>query len=84
MTTLVTTAHSAYSSGAHLVVDGIYEVASHHVGKTLVEIIGDNLFTGGKIRRAEYYMNRSRNLLHQHFAHLPLDDQQTIRDRFLL
>lgn len=79
----MTTAHSALSSGAHLV-DGFYEVASHHVGKTLIAIIRDNLFTVGKIRRAEYYMDRSRALLQHHFVHLPVDDQETIRDRVLL
>lgn len=79
----MSTAYSANSPGAHVIIDGFYEVASHHLGKTLIENIRDNLFLGGNIRRAEYYMGRSRTLLQQNFPHLPQGDQENIRDLFL-
>jgi len=74
---------SAHSTSGPQIVNGIYEVASHHVGKTLVDNIRNSLLMGGNLRRADYYMSRSRILLQQHFANLPFDDQETIRDRFL-
>jgi len=69
--------------GTHITFDGFCEIASHHVGKTLIKSIADNLLMGGTIRRAEYYMGRSRSLLQHFFAHLPLEDQENIRDQFL-
>jgi hypothetical protein len=59
------------------VINGVYEVASHHVGKSLVDVIR-NCFTGGKMRTGDYYLNRSRSLLHQHIASLPRKDRDAI------
>lgn len=75
---------TAHSAPGPLIVNGLYEVAGHHVGKTLIDNIRNSLLMGGKIRRAEYYMDRSRTLLQHYFPHLPLGDQENIRDRFFL
>jgi hypothetical protein len=77
------TAPSADSSGTHVVIDGFYEVASHHLGRTLIKSMRDKLFIGRKIQRAEYYWGRSRTLLQHYFPHLPQGDQENIRDLLL-
>ena len=71
------------TASSQVIIDGFYEVASHHLGKTLIENIRDNLFLGGNIRRAEYYLGRSRTLLQHYFPHLPQEDQNNIRDLFI-
>lgn len=62
------------------VINGVYEVASYHVGKSIVDVIR-NCFTGGKMRGGDYYLNRSRSLLHQHIASLPRKDLDAIRNQ---
>ncbi|KAI9444376.1 hypothetical protein BJY52DRAFT_1420819 [Lactarius psammicola] len=44
------------------IINSIYEVASHHVGKSLVDAIR-NSFTRGKIRRGNYYFVSFGNLI---------------------
>ncbi|KAI9447392.1 hypothetical protein H4582DRAFT_1883 [Lactarius indigo] len=64
------------------IINGVYEVASHHVGKGLLDIIRDR-FTDGKIRSGHYYFNRTRSLIRQHYPGLPLKDQNTIHFEFV-
>ncbi len=63
------------------IVNGVYEVASHHVGKTLVDVIRD-CFPSGKIRSGNYYFSRSRTMILQHYAHLEPGDQDIIHRAF--
>ncbi len=63
------------------IINGIYEVASHHVGKSLVDVVRD-CFTRGKIRRGDYYFGRVHPMIQQHYARLELDDQNTIDFEF--
>ncbi|KAH9017274.1 hypothetical protein EDB84DRAFT_1522173 [Lactarius hengduanensis] len=63
------------------VVNGFFEVSSIYLGRGLVAGI-KNSFTGGRIRRGDFDMTRSRNLLKQHLRQLPLEDQHFIRQKF--
>ncbi|KAH9054577.1 hypothetical protein EDB83DRAFT_2616696 [Lactarius deliciosus] len=63
------------------IINGIYRVASHHVGMSLVGVVR-NCFTRGKIRRGDYYFGRVHPLIQQHYAQLELDDQNTIDFEF--
>ncbi|KAN0128069.1 hypothetical protein V8E53_014106 [Lactarius tabidus] len=63
------------------IVNGAYEVASHHIGKTLVDTIR-NCFPSGKIRRGNYYLGRSRYMLAQHYARLEHEDRCAIGHEF--
>lgn len=60
--------------------DNFYEVSNVLLGRGLVQSI-KNSFPGGRKRRADFNMKRSRNLLQQHLAQLPLSDQQFIREK---
>ena len=63
------------------VVSGFYEVSSVFLGKGLVASIKSS-FTSGRIERADFDMNRSRNLLKQHLHVLPRDDQVFVLQKF--
>ncbi|KAH9053385.1 hypothetical protein EDB87DRAFT_212977 [Lactarius vividus] len=63
------------------IINGIYEVASHHVGKSLVGAVR-NCFTHGKLRRGDYYFSRVQPLIQQHYATLEFDDQNAIDFEF--
>ncbi len=59
------------------IINGAYEVADHHVGKSLVDVIR-NCFTSGKIRGGDYFLGRSRSLLQQYNPALPSNDRNAI------
>ena len=63
------------------IINGVYEVASHHVGKTLVDTIR-SCFPNGKIRRGNYYLSRSRTMLAQYYARLEYEDQDAIKHEY--
>ncbi|KAN0141210.1 hypothetical protein V8E53_000966 [Lactarius tabidus] len=75
---MATLQSSDYSSH---VINGVYEVASHHVGKSVFDVIR-NRFPSGKIRGGNYYMDRSRSLLKQHYTSLPRKDREAISVQF--
>ena len=60
------------------IVNGAYNVASYHVGKSLVNVFR-NSSTGGKIRNGDYHLNRSRPLMQQFYSVLPNADQDNIK-----
>ncbi|KAH9168184.1 hypothetical protein EDB89DRAFT_1993479 [Lactarius sanguifluus] len=60
----------------HLI-NGAYEVASHHAGMKIVDVIW-NCFTSGKIRGGDYFFGRSRSLLQQYYPSLPSNDRNMI------
>lgn len=64
---------------AHPIINGTYEVpvASHHVGKRIVDVIW-NCFTSGKIRGGNYFLDRSQSLLRQHYPSLLPQDRRAI------
>jgi len=63
------------------IVNLVHEIASHHVGKGLLDIIR-NSFTGGKIRSGDYYFSRTRTMIQQHYPGLPFNDQNAIHFEF--
>jgi len=63
------------------IMDGIYELSNVYLGRGLVASIRDS-FPGGRKRRADLNMKRSRNLLQRNLSQLPLSDQQFIREKF--
>ena len=63
------------------ILGGLYEVSDAVLGKGIVASIR-NSFPGGRKRRADFNMKRSRNLLQQHLPQLPLEDQHFIREKF--
>lgn len=54
-----------------------YEVLSHRVGKSLVDVIRKHL-TSGKIRRGDYYFGRMQTMIRQHYAQLEFEDKMKI------
>ncbi|KAH8985756.1 hypothetical protein EDB86DRAFT_2957765 [Lactarius hatsudake] len=64
---------------AHII-NGMHEVASHHIGKGLVDVFR-NTSIGGKIRQGDYYLSRSNTLIQQYYAWLPTEDQDSISAR---
>ncbi|KAH9162950.1 hypothetical protein EDB89DRAFT_2079281 [Lactarius sanguifluus] len=63
------------------VINGVHEVASQHVGKTIVDVIR-NCFPSGKIQRGNYYFRRSHTMILQYFPQLEIEDQDTIHREF--
>ncbi len=63
------------------IINGVHEVASHHVGKGILDIIRDR-FTDGKIRSGNYYFSRTRTMIQQHYPGLPLNDQNAVHFEF--
>ena len=63
------------------IVGGFYEVSGVFLGWGIVAGI-KNSFTSGRIRRGDFDMNRSRNLLQRHLRQLPLGEQNFIRRSF--
>ena len=62
-------------------VNGAYNVASDHVGKGLVNVFR-KYSTDGKIRKGDYYLNRSRPLMQQFYWVLPNADQDSIQSEY--
>ena len=63
------------------IINGAYDVAGYHVGKSLVDVIR-NSSTGGKIRSGDYFLGRSRPLIQQFYSELPNEDQNNIHYRY--
>ncbi|KAF8263960.1 hypothetical protein EI94DRAFT_1739625 [Lactarius quietus] len=59
-------------------INGIYEVASHHVGKSVVDVLRECFTTSGKLRRGDYYYDRVHPMIQQHYKQLDTDDQNMI------
>ncbi|KAN0139103.1 hypothetical protein V8E53_003105 [Lactarius tabidus] len=62
-------------------VSGAYEVASHHVGTSLVDAIR-NLFPSGKKRRGDYYLDRSNPLIERYYDRYDPEDQDAIQSEW--
>ena len=61
------------------VINGIQEVARHHLGKGIVSVFRKCFqLTGGQIRDGDYLFGQSRNLLRQYYTLLPHQDQDNI------
>lgn len=58
-------------------VSGAYEVASHHVGTSMADIIR-NLFPRGKKKRGDYYFDRATPLMEQFCDMYEPEDQDEI------
>ena len=61
---------------------GVFEVASHLVGKSIVDSLRKNFTGDGKMQRGDFYMNRSRELLQRHLEIIRPDDKTTIREKY--
>ncbi|KAH9033886.1 hypothetical protein EDB85DRAFT_1041370 [Lactarius pseudohatsudake] len=59
----------------------IYDVASYHVGKSLVDVARNSL-TGGKIRSGDHHLDRSRPLIHQFYAGLPNNERNAVHNGY--
>lgn len=68
---------TVFDSPHFLTQAGAYEVASHHVGKSVVDVI-QNLLPGGKKRRGDYYLDRADSLIEQNYEKLRPQDQDLI------
>lgn len=71
----MSTAQSVESS-AHII-NGMHEVARHHIGKSLVDVFR-NSSVGGQLRKGDYYLDRSYILVQQCFAGLLQEEQDNI------
>lgn len=59
------------------IVNGVHEAASHHARKGILGILWGS-FTRGKIQSGNYYLSRTRTMIREHYAGLPLEDQAII------
>ena len=75
----MSTAQAPDYSAVHII-NGMHEVASHHIGKSIINVFR-NTSIGGKIRQGDYFMSRSNTLIQQHYAWLPEKDKEVISVR---
>ena len=75
----MSTANSLDSSAPFT--NGGYRIASYHVGKSLVDIVR-GYFPSGKIRRGDYYFDRSRPMILEHYDRLEPQDQSAVQNEF--
>ena len=61
---------------------GVFEVTSHLVGKSVVDSLRKNFTGDGKMRRGDFYMNQSRELLRRHLEIIRLDDKTAIQEKY--
>lgn len=62
------------------VINGVHDVAGHHLGKTIVDVVRNSFTTGGKIQNGDDFLDRSRLLIQQYHPVLPNDDQGAIQN----
>ncbi|KAN0139104.1 hypothetical protein V8E53_003106 [Lactarius tabidus] len=62
-------------------INGVHEVASHHLGKSVFDAIR-NCFTSGKVREGDYFFRRSHTLIREYYDSLPIQDQDAILMEF--
>jgi len=60
----------------------IFEVASHLIGKAIVDILRENFTGDGKMQRGDFYMNQSRELLRRHVEIIRRDDKPIIQEKY--
>jgi hypothetical protein len=61
------------------IINGVHEVAGHHLGKSLVNVFRDCFsITGGKVRDGDYLLSRSRSLIRQYYESIPTQEQEII------
>jgi hypothetical protein len=58
---------------------GIFEVASHALGRKVINSLRKNFTSNGKMRSGDFYMNQSREMLQRHLQIIDLEDQGNIR-----
>jgi len=61
---------------------GVFEVASHLIGKAIVDSLRKNFTGDGKMQRGDLYMNQSRELLQRHLEIIKLDDKTIIQEKY--
>jgi hypothetical protein len=61
---------------------GVFEVASQFINQKIVEAIRKNFSGDGKIRRGDFYMAQSRELLQMHFQEIRIKDKHNILRMF--
>jgi len=64
------------------IVGGVLEVASHLVGKHIVDSLRKNFTGDGKTQRGDFYMDRSRELLQTHLEVMDRKDRTTLRQQY--
>ena len=60
------------------IVEDIFEVGSHFIGREIIETLKKNFTGDGKAREGDFYMNQSRALLQTHLQMISLDERTTI------
>ena len=65
-------------------VEGVVEVNAHLVGDSLIDSLRRTFTVNRQIEQADYFMDRSLNLLEKHLQLMLLSDQMTIRSQYLL
>jgi len=60
----------------------IFKVASHRIGKAIVDILRENFTGDGKMQRGDFYMNQSRELLRRHLEIIRRDDKPIIQEKY--
>ena len=60
----------------------IFKVASHRIGKAIVDSIRENFTGDGKMQRGDFYMNLSRELLRRHLEIIRRDDKPIIQEKY--
>lgn len=64
------------------IINGVYDVAGYHIGKSLVDVFRDYLTSSGRIRNGDYFVSRSRPLIQQFYPSLPNGDQNAIQNEY--
>jgi hypothetical protein len=64
------------------IINGAYDVAGDHIGKSLVDVFRNTFTSGGKTRHGDELVSRSRPLIQQFYRTLPNADQNTIQNEY--
>ncbi|KAI0294569.1 hypothetical protein BC826DRAFT_1175352 [Russula brevipes] len=65
------------------IAEGVADVASHVLGRKIIDSLRNNFTSVGKMRRGDFYMNQSREMLQMHMQLLDLDEQAAIRRKYI-
>ncbi len=64
-------------------VEGVFEVNGRFGGWNPIDSLRDIFTVDSQVEQGDYFMDRSRNLLEKHLQLMDLEDQTTVRHRYM-
>jgi hypothetical protein len=63
-------------------VGGVVEVAGPLIGRSIIDGLRTTFSASGQMKKGDYFMDRSRELLRRHLQLMEVDEQDAIRAQF--